>query len=151
MSKFWEKRTVGPFKAIDPYTSKVITIDPQRDAMIRFDYSTELKRQGGLLSWWLAVCDRAEEALRDARHEEHNVSEDIDDELREKHSKMTETALKMKRNKDPRMRKAFRVRMDAETLHNRLKSAVKAIEAKGFALQGLIKRELIERSAKDSM
>jgi hypothetical protein len=146
---FWERRNPGPIKAIHPATHKLVTVDPQKDARIGGDLDVELRRLPGVLSWWLALRDTAEMLLDEARHEEHNVGEDLYDELRQQSSKATETALKMAVKKDPRMRRAFRARMDAEEMHRRLKSAVDAISEKRWSLQGLVKNAAFERGAKD--
>ena len=148
--KFWDRRAVGPIKAVHPSTGKVIEVDPQKDAKISSDLDSELRRLPALLSWWLALRDRAAKHLRDARHEEHNVEEDIYVELREKQPKATETAIKMAVKKHPRMRKAFRERMDAEDMHQKLKSAVEAISEKRWSLQGLVKTASMERGTRDS-
>lgn len=149
-TKYWQRREVGPIEAIHPMTKKVITVHPQLDAMIRFDLDTELTRLPGLVSWWMSLRDTAEERLRDAKHAEHNAHEDLDAELRAKHPKsVTETALKMLVKKDPRMRKAFRERMDAESMHRRLKSAVEAVLEKHWSLQSLSREGKRERAAKD--
>ena len=51
--------------------------------------------------------------------------------------------------RDPRMRRAFRARMDAEDMHRRLKSSVEAIMEKRWSLQGLVKNAAQERGVKD--
>jgi len=146
---FWARREVGPIKAVHPVSGKVITVYPQKDARIGGDLDAELRRLPGLLSWWLSLRDTAETILDEARHQEHNVNEDLYDELRQKSPKATETALKMAAKKHPRMREAFRARMDAEHMHRRLKSAVEAILEKRWSLQGLVKNAALERGAKD--
>lgn len=151
MSKFWDKRTVGPIKAIHPMTGKTIEVDPQKDAFIGEDLSLSLRRLPGLLSWYMALRDRAETRLRETRHTEHNVSEDIYAEIRERSPKVTETTVKMAVKKDARMRKAFRDRMDAEDMYQKLKSAVEAISEKRWSLQALVKNAAIERGTKDHM
>lgn len=148
---FWGRRTTGPIKAIHPTTGKTILVDPQKDAKISADLDRELRRLPALLSWYLALRDCAEKHLREARHQEHNVSEDLDAEVRELMPKATETAIKMAVKKHPRMRDAFRARMDAMDMHQQLASQVKAIEEKRWCLTGLTKTALMERGTKDSM
>lgn len=147
--KFWERRTSGPIKAIHPSTGKIIEVDPQRDAKISSDLDAELRRLPALLSWYLSLRDTAEKYLRDAKHEEHNAEEDLYEELRAKSPKATETTIKMAVKKSPRMRKAFRERMDAQDMHQRLKSQVEAIAEKRWSLMGLTKTALMERGTKD--
>ncbi len=148
--KFWAKRASGPIKAIHPATRKIIEVDPQKvDARISQDLDAELRRLPGVLSWWLSLRDVAEAVRDEARHEEHNAAEDLYDELRQKGPKSTETALKMAVKKHPRMREAFRARMDAEDMYRRLKSAVQVIEEKRWSLQGLVKSAALERGTKD--
>lgn len=147
--KFWDKRTVGTIKAIHPATGKVIEVDPQKDAKISSDLDAELRRLPALLSWYLALRDTAEKVLRDTKHEEHNAGEDLYEELRAKMPKATETTVKMAVKVHPRMRKAFRARMDAQDMHQRLKSQVGAIEEKRWSLMGLTKTALMERGTKD--
>ena len=152
MSDYWEKRTVGPIKAIHPTSDKIITVDPQKDARITSDLHTQLRRLPGTLSWYLALRDRAARHLRECKHEEHNAEEDIYAELREKMgTKVTETTIKMAVKAHPKMRKAFRERMDAEDMHQKLKSAVEAISEKRWSLQGLVNVMRMERGVKDSM
>jgi hypothetical protein len=146
---FWAKRNPGPIRAIHPVTKKIITVDPQRDARIS-DVDADLRRLPGLLSWWLALRDEAETFVKEARHDEHNVDEDLYEEYRSKAAKAaSETSIKMAVKRDPRMRKAFRARMDAEDMHRRLKSAVEAILEKRWSLQGLTKTMIYERGVKD--
>lgn len=151
MSKFWDKRTVGPIKAIHPMTGKIIEVDPQKDSFIGSDLDLSLRRLPGLLSWYLALRDRAKTRLRDAKHAEHNAGEDIYAEVRERNPKVTETTVKMAVKKDPRMRKAFRERMDAEDMYQKLSSAVEAIIQKGWSLRGLVDNAVRERNTKDSL
>jgi hypothetical protein len=151
VSKFWDKRTVGPIKAIHPMTGKIIEVDPQKDSFIGSDLDISLRRLPGLLSWYMALRDRAKARLRDAKHEEHNAEEDVYAEIRERNPKVTETTVKMAVKKDPRMRKAFRERMDAEDMYQKLSSAVESISEKRWSLQALVKNAAIERGTKDSM
>ncbi len=150
MSKFWERREVGPIKAIHPATKKVITVYPQRDARVSRDLDAELRRLPALLSWWIALRDEAENHVKEARHEEHNVGEDLYEEYRGKAVKAaTETSIKMAVKRDPRMRHAFRARMDAEDMHRRLRGAVEAVAEKRWSLQGLTKTMAFERGVRD--
>lgn len=149
MSKFWAKRTVGPIKAIHPMTGKTIEVDPQKDSFIGSDLDLSLRRLPGLLSWYMALRDIAKTRLRDAKHAEHNIEEDCYAEIRERNPKVTETTVKMAVKKDPRMRKAFRARMDAEDMYQKLSSAVEAISEKRWSLQGLVKNAAVERGTKD--
>jgi len=148
--KFWERREVGPIDAVHPMTKKLIKVYPQRDARISHDLDAELRRMPGLLSWWMALRDEAERHVKEMRHAEHNVDEDLYEEYRGKAVKAaTETSIKMAVKRDPRMRRAFRARMDAEDMHRRLKSSVEAIMEKRWSLQGLVKNAAQERGVKD--
>lgn len=147
---FWERREVGPINAIHPATKKPIEVYPQRDARISHDLDAELRRMPALLSWWIALRDEAESRVKEARHEEHNVDEDLYEEYRAKAPKgASETSIKMAIKRDPRMRTAFRARMDAEDTHRRLKGQVEAIAEKRWSLQALAKTAALERGAKD--
>lgn len=147
---FWERREVGPISAVHPMTKKTITVYPQRDARIGHDLDAEFRRLPGLLSWWISLRDEAETRLKEALHEEHNVDEDLYEEYRaQKPKATTETALKMAVKRDPRMREAFRARMDAAAMYRRLKSAVEVILEKRWSLQGLVKNAALERGTKD--
>lgn len=149
-SKFWDRREVGPIKAIHPETKKLIKVYPQRDARIGGDLDLELRRLPGLLSWWISLRDEAENRLKEARHDEHNVDEDLYEEYRAKAVKAaTETSIKMAVKRDPRMRRAFRARMDAEDMYRRIKGQVEAIAEKRWSLQGLVKTAAMERGTKD--
>jgi hypothetical protein len=147
---FWERRTTGPIKAIHPATKKIIEVDPQKDARIGSDLDAELRRLPAVLSWYLSLRDTAEEHLRNMRHEEHNAEEDLYEEMRANSPKGTETSIKMSVKKHPRMRKAFRARMDAQDMHQKLKSQVGAIEEKRWSLMGLVKSALMERGTRDN-
>lgn len=147
---FWERREVGAIKAIHPMTKKIIKVYPQRDARIGSDLNAELRRLPALLSWWISLRDEAESRVKEARHVEHNVDEDLYEEYRGKAVKAaTETSIKMAVKRDPRMREAFRTRMDAEDMHRRLRGAVEAISEKRWSLQGLVKTAAMERGTKD--
>jgi hypothetical protein len=148
---YWKNREVGPIKAISPTTGKIIDVYPQKDARIGSDIDLELRRMPGLLSWWVALRDLAEKHLREVQHAEHNISEDLYAELRRKDPKATETTIKMAVKADPKMRKAFRARMDAEDMHKQLKSQVEAIWEKKWSLMGLTKTAVMERGTRDSM
>jgi hypothetical protein len=149
--KFWKNREVGPIKAISPTTGKVIEVYPQRDARISSDLDTELLRMPGVLSWWVQLRECAKTRLREAQHIEHNISEDVYAEIRERNPKATETTIKMAVKKDARMRKAFRERMDAEDMYEKLKGQVEAIWEKKWSLMGLTKTAIMERGTKDHM
>ncbi len=149
--KFWDERTAGPIKAIHPSTGKIIEVDPQKDAKVSSDLTRELMRIGPLYGWYAQLRDQASTQLREARYVEHCVDEDVYAELRAKNPKATETVIKMAVRKDPRMRKAFRERMDAEEMHEKLKSAVDTMVQKGYALTNLTNLHRTERSMKDSV
>jgi hypothetical protein len=148
---YWKNREVGSIKAISPTTGKIIDVYPQRDARIGGDIDAELIRLPALLSWWYALRDLAEKHLREVQHAEHNVSEDLYAELRDKSPKATETTIKMAVKAHQKMRDAFRERMDAEDMHQQLASQAKAMEEKRWSLMGLTKTALMERGTKDSM
>lgn len=147
---YWKNREVGSIKAIHPTTKKVIIVHPQKDARIGSDLDAELRRNPGIMSWWIALRDEAETFLKEARHDEHNVDEDLYEEYRAKAPKgATETSIKMAVKRDPRMRKAFRARMDAEAMYRKLKGQVEAISERRWSLLGLTKTTAMERGAKD--
>lgn len=148
--KFWERREVGPIKAVHPETKKPITVYPQKDARIGSDLDEELRRLPGVLSWWIALRDEAERLRDQAQHLEHLVNEDLYEEFKKNNPKATETALKMMIKRDSQMRDAFRNRMEAEHMHRRLKGAVEAISEKRWSLMGLTKTAAMERGAKDN-
>lgn len=152
-AKFWRKRTVGRIKAIHPLSKREIYVNPQRDAMISEDLDKELRRLPALLSWYLALRAVAKTALNEARHEEHNVSEDLYAERREKTNgkKVTETELKMAVKTDPRMRAAFRKRMDAEEMVRNMEDAVEQISTKKWTLRDLVQYQMLERGTKDHL
>ena len=149
--KFWDKRTAGPIKAIHPSTGRIIEVDPQKDAKIRYSLTRELEHMGPLYSWYVQLRDCAETRLREAKYLEHCADEDVYDELRAKNPKVTETTIKMAVRTDARMRKAFRARMDAEEMHEKLKSAVDTMVQKGYALTNLTNLHKTERSMKESV
>lgn len=149
--KFWEKREVGPIKAISPMTGKIIQVYPQKDARIGDDIDLELRRLPGVLSWYMRLRDIAEKHLNEVQHVEHNANEDLHVELRAANPKATETTIKMSVKSHPRMRKAYRDRMEAQDMHKNLDSQVKAIEAKRWCLTSLAKDTLTERTTKDSV
>jgi hypothetical protein len=152
VSAFWDKRTVGPIKALHPMTGKVITVDPQKDCFIGSDLDMSLRRLPALMSWYLALRDRAEEYKREMMHEEHNTNEDLHEVYRNKFSgKVTETLIKMAVKRDPKMRAAYKNRMAAETMLNQLESAVKALSQKSYSLRGLVDNAVREYHTKDSL
>ena len=104
VKNFWENREVGSIKAIHPETGKIIDVYPQKDARISSDLDMELSRLPGVLSWWVALRDRAEKHLKDMKHAELNASEDLYEEQRAKSPKATETTIKMAVKVQPRMR-----------------------------------------------
>ncbi len=150
---FWERREVGAIDAIHPATRRRITIYPQRDAMISEDIDREITRLPGLFSWYLSLRDVAEAEYKEARHNEHNVEEDLYRMLRipkEGGKKRTETEVKMAVKAHSLMRDADRKRMTAETMLRNLRSAVEAIDMKRWALQMKVKWSAAERGIKDS-
>lgn len=148
---YWSKRAVGRLKALHPYTGQEIYVNPQKDAIISHDLDTELRRLPGTLGWYLALKTKAKSALDEARHAEHNISEDLYAEKRTEKggSKVTETELKMLVKSDPRMRKAFRRRMDAETMVRNMEDAVEQIQSKKWTLRDMVLLMQIERNTKD--
>lgn len=152
VKKFWRDRTVGPFEAIHPFSGKTIKVDPQKDAMISSDLGKELTRVVGLYYWYRALRDRAAEAYREARYNEHVTHEDLYGEFRATAPKATtETAINMKVRSDSRMRAAFRARMDARTMLDRLENAVATLDKKSGVLQSLGKLQQRETGMRDSV
>lgn len=150
MKKFWRDRDPGPIEAIHPATGKTILVHPQKDALIGLDLNKEHRRMSGLYGWYSALRDRAAEAYREARHEEHNADEELYEEFRASLPKTTtETAVKNKVKNHPRMRAAFRARMDAKAMLQRLESAVKTMDVKSHSLSGLSKTYTTEYHTKD--
>lgn len=149
-SRYWQKREVGRVKALHPQTRKEIYVNPQRDALIT-DLDTELRRLPGTLAWYLSLKTTAKTALDAAKHNEHNVSEDLYAEKRagKGASKVTETELKMAVKLDPRMREAFRKRMEAEEMLRNMEDAVEQIQSKKWTLRDLVQLMLAERGTKD--
>lgn len=128
--------------AIHPLTRKIIHVNYQRDARIT-DIDKDLRRLPGVLSWYLQLKDTAKTAVKEAQYQEHCVEEDLNLELRLQSKKkgeprLTETDLRMRVKTDPRMRAAFRARMDAETILRGLESAVAALIEKKWALKAMV-------------
>lgn len=151
--KFWTKRLVGSIKALHPQTKSEIYVKPQRDAMITSDLDMELRRLPGLLSWYLALRSTAKTALKNAMHNEHNVSEDLYAEKRAEKGakKTTETELKMAVKTDPRMRVAYRHRMEAEEMVRNMEDAVEQITTKKWTLRDLVELMKVERGTRDNL
>jgi len=149
--RFWQKREVGRVKALHPQTKAEIYVNPQRDALISSDLDMELRRLPGTLSWYLALKTAAKTALDEAKHNEHNVSEDLYAQKRAERgaAKTTETELKMLVKVDPKMRRAFRKRMEAEEMLRNMEDAVEQIQSKKWTLRDLVQLMLAERGTKD--
>lgn len=152
-SRYWRRREVGRVKALHPQTKEEIFVNPQRDAIISSDLDTELRRLPGTLSWYLALKTTAKAALDEARHHEHNISEDLYATKRAERgaAKTTETELKMLVKVDPAMRHAFRKRMEAETMLRNMEDAVEQIQSKKWTLRDLVQLMLAERGTKDHL
>lgn len=153
---YFTRRAAAPIKVPHPSTGKLVTVNPQKDAMIGQhpgSISRDLRRLPGLIAWYRQLRDNAKAELREAKHYEHNVTEDLDAEYRAKRNgkKTSETELKMAIRADQRMRNAFRRRMDAERLYDQLSSAVANIEDKRWSLQSLAKLTLAEYGVSDSV
>ena len=140
--KFFENRECAVIEAAHPLTGTPMQLNFQRDAKIGPDLDEELLRFPGTVSWYLQLRDNAETALAYARHNEHNVSEDLDIEIRAAavlaKEKLTETQLKVRVRAHPRMRKAFKRRMRAEAKYRSLKSAVEALIEKKWSMKTLV-------------
>jgi hypothetical protein len=148
------REDLGPIKVPHPMTGNTIEVNPRMDARIGDDIGRELRRLPGLVAWYRQLRDSAKAVLREARHHEHNVSEDLDSEYRNQTRKEkktpTETEIRMRIRSDRRMRQAFRRRMDAEQLYDALASAVDNLIDKRWTLASLVKWELAERGVDDS-
>lgn len=145
-----EEQRCAPIDARHPTTGKWIKVDFQKDARIGSDLDKELVRFPGLVSWYLQLRDQADADLDRARHKEHNVSEDLDMVIRQRHAskgeKLTETQLKTAIRAHPRMRKAFRRRMKAEQTYRALKSAVEALIEKKWSMKTLVDYQRIDHN-----
>lgn len=139
--RFFARRDAGAIEAIHPVSGKVIKVNYQKDAAIG-DLDEDLRRLPGLLAWYTRLRDVAKDVVTEARHDEHNTKEDLSLEIRkeveEEGSSIKETELRIRVTADPRMRAAFRRRMDAEAMLRRLESAVAAIIEKKWSLRGMV-------------
>jgi hypothetical protein len=145
---FFEVRACAPIETVNPSTGNVIKVNPQKDALIT-DVDKDLRRLPGTYAWYCQLRDKAKKAFKDARHAEHCMEEDLyvklsDDSLAEGRKRPTETELKMRIKVHPKMRKAYRARMEAAALLQELESAVSAIEMKKWALMSLTKQRIME-------
>lgn len=150
--KYWRSRRSASVLAKHPSSSEVIWIDVQKDAFIGPNIDRELTRLPGLLAWYISLRDVAEDAYREAMFEEHCAEEDIYGEVRAgRKTKGTETEMKMAVRQHPRMREAFRKRMDAEKMFRDLKSACEVIGEKKWVLSSIVRLRTMEYGARDGL
>lgn len=144
--KYFDARRCAPIAALHPVSGKEITVDFQKDAMIR-DIDEDLIRLPGTISWYIQLRDIAETEYKYAKHHELNTMEDLNIVIRdEMDGKVTETQLKTRVLAHPKMRKAFRKRMSAESRYRALKSAVEVLIEKKWALQALVNHRKTENN-----
>lgn len=143
----------GPIKARHPASGVEIEVYHQRDAFIDITHlDREISRMPGLYAWYAQLRDQAKDDLEEARHQEHNVEEDLYNAMIEEEGgekKVTDVVKKVKAHSD--MRAAYRARMDAAATLRQLESAVKAMEEKRWCLQSLVKKQTTEAGIKDSL
>lgn len=147
--RFYKTRGAGTVPAIHPTTRKLIQVDYQRDAKIT-DLNEDLRRLPGTLSWYLRLRDVAKDFVKEARHAEHNAEEDLSVELRDADDGLKETEIRTRIKAHPKMREAFRKRMDAESMLRGLESAVLAIQEKKWSLMSLTKLHIAEYGTDDN-
>lgn len=119
------------------------------------DLNRALREQPGLRAWYGDLYALAKKSLREAKHEEKNVAEDLDLKIRRRllrdKNKVTETEIKKQIARHPRMREAWKVRMDWEYKVDRLSEYLQAVEQRMKALQSIGANKREETGHKDSV
>jgi hypothetical protein len=137
-SAYWRKRTTGSIRAYHPTSGKLITVDPQRDAVIREDLTKEWHRYPATYHWYCALRDTAKDRLRQAEHVEQQMHAKAYF-AAGKEGKPTETARKHYTRQDTQALEATQARIEAERILDGLESAVLTIYEKRWSLQQLSK------------
>jgi hypothetical protein len=122
--------------------SREVTLDPGLDIDISDGDLTRLMRdQPGLMAWYAELLAEAKRQLREAKHQEKNINEDLDGMYRAKSQRdgkrRTETEIKKLIARNSKMRAAWRTRMDWEYKVDRLDGYVRALDHRLRALQSI--------------
>lgn len=134
-------------EARHPVTGKMVEIDYSRDVSIGSDVKADARRLSRKFSWYRAIRDAARDDLREALFEEHCAEEDVYVEIKAAvDAKTTETEVKTRVKAHPRMRSAFRNRMDAERRYKRAESVIEGLIEKRNALRMVVDLEVAEMS-----
>lgn len=127
---------LAPLEARHPVSGRAMDIDFAEDLRIDFDdLHGELKNWPRRVEQILQLRDVAADELNRAKHEEYNTEEALYLEISDRLGKGTsETAIKTNAKADPRMRAAYRARMDAERRFKAAESVVQALMEKRVAM-----------------
>lgn len=127
------------------------TIDAGRDInIVGRSVTNALKEQPGLFAWYSDLYAAARRELREAKHKEKSIAEDLDGEIREKaDKKLTETEIKKRIARHKKMRAAWKARMDWEYKVDRLDGYMKAMDHRMRALQSIGANARRETTHKD--
>ncbi len=132
---------LAPLKAKHPVTGRSIQVDLENDVTIGPDIREELRETSRRFAFYLQLLDVARDDLRVAQHLEYCEEEDLYIPIKESVPKATETEIKTRVKAHPKMRQAFRVRMEAEERYKHAESAVASMEKKARLLGDLARLE----------
>lgn len=107
------KREFLPFSTqrIDPKTGRIIDtvhIDIAADMAIGHDLQRALRKSMTTWAWYSQLKEQAHAKMKQAKYRVHCMYEKVYDELRQQHSKMSETQVKNKVHLDRRWRRRTR-------------------------------------------
>lgn len=124
-------------RAIHPVTKREIDVDYARDvSIVATDIRVEARRLSRKVAWYTALHDELKDAVKRAKYEEDCISEDLFIELSKEADPKTMkvTEIKTYVSANPRMRAAVRARMEAESLADRVKGVVAALDVKRYMI-----------------
>lgn len=144
------EKTFSSFRTgrIDWRSGKVkewIELDPAEDLKVGRDIQKALKTSTHTLGWYMQLKEMAHAKMKQAKYKSHQISEEIYDEVRSAHAKLSETQVKNKVHLSPAWRKKIEIYMQWRDRYRMLNELCVALKDRNDNLRTLESSERKER------
>jgi len=126
----------------------IVHIDLERDLVIGRDIQKALKTSMSRYGWYVQLKEQAHTMMKQKAYEAHCLEEEIYDEIRSVHAKLSETQVKNRVHLDKRWRKKTRAYMKWVTRYRMLSDICVALKERNENLRTLESSERHERLGK---
>lgn len=125
-----------------------VTINVEEDLRVSKDLQRALRKSMTTLGWYMQLKEFAHARMKRAMFRVHSAEEEIYDDLRREHAKLSETQVKNKVRLQPRWRKLTERYMHERDRYRFLSDIVVALKERNENLRTLESSERAERQGK---